>query len=116
MPCTQTGCSDPNCKHPRPKLSKAESLEKARASRRNLHNARKNLTEVQLDFLYKKLTNVLKRDSDWLLMVSAERKLNRDESQSLSNYLKVIKELKKLEDSDGAEMSEEELRKVVGVG
>ncbi len=58
--------------------------------------------------------NVLARETASLLMLSHKQKLTKDESVALTNYLKLIKDLKKEEDAGMENLSDEELEKLAG--
>jgi hypothetical protein len=60
----------------------------------------------------RRLLNVLHRDTEQLLMVSHKRRLNKDESQSLIGYLRLIKDLEKQD--PGVTLDDAALAKLAG--
>lgn len=86
-----------------------------KTSRRRKSRSGLSLKQVNLDHVQKKLLNVLLRDTNALLLESTRGKLNKDDAQSLNNYLKLIKDLKKVEDEDLNGLSDEELEKLANV-
>ena len=58
--------------------------------------------KVKLALLRKQALTVLSRDIGYLMDDSYKRPLAKDESYSLVNYLKLIKELEKIEDGQGS--------------
>jgi len=71
-----------------------------------------SIKNVDLVKLNKRLLNVLSRDVVHLLEASYKGKLDRDDQQALTNYLKLMKDLQKQEEDALENMSDEELAKL----
>lgn len=70
---------------------------------------------VDLAKLRKRLLTVLAREVDFLMDQSAKHKLDKDDSIALTGYLKLLKELNKLDEDEGAKMTDEQLEKLAGL-
>lgn len=73
---------------------------------------KRSLKGLNFDQLHKKLTTILERDIDHLLNISFAEKLNRDDSTSLVNYLKLFKILQKDEADNIANLTDADLEKL----
>lgn len=71
------------------------------------------LKKVNVDEVHKKLLNILQREAHHLFTMSVVTKLDKDESQSLVNYLKLLNQLKKDDTIDLDKLTDEELEKIV---
>lgn len=80
---------------------KPYSFPKSKGSRR--------LSPVDLDKIGQKLLNVLQREANVLLDLSYMDKLSADESKSLVNYLKLLKEFQSFELAALESLTDEEL-------
>jgi hypothetical protein len=92
-----------------------EEIQAHFASLRDGRKSRKGLSlkqNISMDEIHEKLLNVLARDVDQLLHASAIKKLEAGDSQTLTNYLKLIKDLKKLEAENLENISDEDLEKI----
>lgn len=67
---------------------------------------------IDLTRLEQRLLNAISRDSYRLLDVSYVRMLDKSESENLSRYLKIIRELRKSNENEEKEIAEEELTKL----
>lgn len=74
---------------------------------------RLRLDAVNVDYVEYQLLNILARDVRHLLEKVRLQILNKDQAQSLVNYLKLTKELKKQKLQELENMSEDELKKLV---
>ena len=84
-------------------------LKVVKTRKKRLSRAKFSLKKVNLDHLQKQLLTVMQRDTEALLALSFNGKLEKDDATSLNNYLKFIKELKKFEEDEIANMSDEQL-------
>lgn len=75
---------------------------KTRASRR--------LVEVDLDKIHQKFLTVLQREANRLLDISHVEKLGSNESKSLVNYLKLLKEFQEFELNALENLTDDELK------
>ena len=73
------------------------------------------IRKINLGLEMRRLKNVLHRETDRLLIRSKTRKLNKDESASLVQYLKLVKDLLKEEKDEEKGMTDEQLAKIAGV-
>lgn len=76
----------------------------------------RRLRHVDFDKLHDKLCTVLDREADRLLDISFEKKLTTEETKDLSNYLKLLQDLKKSELEELNKMSDEELEALAKQG
>lgn len=83
---------------------KGVKVNKIRVSRR--------LSKVDLDKLSHKLLNVLTRETNNLLDASSQGKLDRDDAASLRDYLKLMKDLRAMDEDKMKNLSDEELEKL----
>jgi hypothetical protein len=67
---------------------------------------------IDLDILHKRLLNVLNRDVANLLQASSLGPLNRDETNALTGYLKLLGQLKKMDKEDSDTLSDEQLSEI----
>ena len=77
--------------------------------------AARSTKQVNLDHVQRRLFNVLSRESLHLLDESYKGKLDRDDSVALSNYLKLMRDLKAQEENEMENISDEELEKLANV-
>lgn len=66
-----------------------------------------------IDEMRVKCTEVLRREVTNLMMESAKGKLSTSSSNSLVNYVKLLAELKDVEDEELKRLSDEHLKKLV---
>jgi hypothetical protein len=71
-----------------------------------------SLKRVNLERLHRQLLNVLSRETTALLHLSYYEKLDKDAAAALCNYLKLMKELSKMEEDKLSGLSDEELEKI----
>lgn len=71
---------------------------------------------LDFDLINRHLLSVLAREARQLVRLSSNGPLNRDQSTSLVNYIKLIKELKKDKAKELEEMPLEELEKIANSG
>jgi len=64
---------------------------------------------VNLDRIQRRLQTALSRDTGHILALSHAGKLDKQASDSLVQYLKLIKQLKKMEQEESEAMSDEQL-------
>ena len=64
------------------------------------------------DSIQNDLIKVLRKDTRELMNASANGKLNRDDSQSLINYLRFIRDIKKMRGKEEEDLTDEELKKI----
>jgi hypothetical protein len=73
---------------------------------------RVRLKKINLNDIQKKLMNILARDTNHLLKLSEPDKLTKDDSLSLVNYLRLLKQLQKDTADDLDNMTDAELEKL----
>ena len=74
--------------------------------------APRSLKKVNLDLLNKKFMTSLEREANNLLDLTYNGKLEKEDAISLNNYLKLVRDLKKLEDEALLDLTDEELEKI----
>ncbi len=74
--------------------------------------AQRYLRNIKLDLLYRKFGTILTREADALLVESWGGPLEKSRAEALVRYLRLVKEMKKLEVEDAKGMSEEELERL----
>ena len=74
-----------------------------------------SIKSIDLDKVHKRLLNVLARETNHLLAASHKEKLDKEGSQALTGYLKLIRELKSLEEDEAKHLSDEELAKIAAI-
>lgn len=84
------------------------SLPKKRKTR-----AGQSVKNVNLDAEYKKLLNCLARDTKALLTKSHAGALPKEDALTLTNYLKLVKELKKSDDEHLSQLSDSQLKELI---
>jgi hypothetical protein len=67
-----------------------------------------------IDEMRIKCTEILRREVTNLMMESAKGKLSTQSSTSLVNYVKLLQELKDIEDEELKRLSDEHLKKLAG--
>lgn len=75
-----------------------------------------SLKNIKLDKLYKQLLNVVHRETMQLLKVSRVGKLSPPEVVALNTYVRLVKELRKVEARDDGGVSDEELERIAARG
>lgn len=77
------------------------------------HRAGMSIKHIDLEKIHKRLLNVLSRETAHLLELSYKGKLEKDDSASLTNYLKLLKDLKKpKEEAAEVNLTDEQLEKI----
>ncbi len=71
------------------------------------------LKKVNLDKLQKRFENIMDRHSRRLWEMVRYDELNKDQTTAVCNYLKLLKDLKKMEEESLEGMSDEELKKLL---
>lgn len=71
-----------------------------------------SLKRVNIERLAKKLMNVLDREVNSLLKLSATTGLEKDDANNLVNYLKLVKNLQKESYLEEENLTDEELEKI----
>ena len=74
----------------------------------------KRSRNVDLTKVQKRLLTILDREIAQLMRLSYKAKLNKDDSASLTNYLRLVKELRKADEVDVGAMTDAQLEKLVG--
>jgi hypothetical protein len=72
----------------------------------------KSLKRVNLDLLNLKLLNSLARYVDMLLQKSLDGNMTKDDANSLFSGLKLLKDLKKTENENMEDLTDEQLKKL----
>ena len=80
--------------------------------KKNKPRGGQSIRKVDIEKVHKSLLNVLARDTAALLEASHLRKLNKEEATALTQYLKLIREIKKADDDELDTLSDEELEKL----
>jgi hypothetical protein len=73
-------------------------------------------TKIDLERLNRRLMSTLNKDSLHLFRLAQEEKLERDEAQSLVNYIKLTKDLLAQEAVKEKELSDEQLEAIANQG
>lgn len=88
-----------------------ESLEKKQL--KYIRQQEMGIKRVSLERLHKQALNVLSREVKGLLKISYHDALTPMQAKALCDYMKLIRELKKQEDDELNELSDEELEKLL---
>ncbi len=74
------------------------------------------IAKIRLDYEMQRLQNILHREIEKLLVLSRSvALLDKDSTEALIKYVRLVKDLKKLEREEEEDMSEEDLAKIAGV-